>query len=462
MSLTDRRLRTAPGPRRSVEHRRRTFDVVEVAEDGTPRTGFDAVSALTVYLALLLLIPSDRVLPGLGNLGAPAVMWGFACFLWWIWHVLSRPREERLLLSPVSVAAWIFIGTMLLSYVFAMMRPIPVAEVLPADRALLRMLSFLGVVLVASTGIRSFARLQTLLRRLVLLTAVVATIGIVEFFLRRPLAPMIPTPGLVSGGGGGEDMRGDFLRSTATAIHPLEYATALSIAFPVALMLALRTSNRTRVIMISCAGLIGVSLVLAGSRSAIVGLLVGAIPLLLVLGARERVAAAIGGIAAIALVYVAVPGMIGTLRNLFLTAGSDTSVLSRTASLQLVDVLLPLSPWVGRGHGTFLPAYQIFDNQIILLLIEVGIVGTLAFVAVHVAAIVCVARCRTAPPAISGIAAALAAGCLVAVSLSIFFDSFSFPKAFGLLALAPGLCAGAWRVSQNLPLQFATSADAHA
>lgn len=443
------------GRRRSVEQRRATYDVVELADDGTPRHGFDAVSALTVYLVLLLLIPSDRVVPGLGNLGAPAILWGFACFLWWVWHVFSRRRVERVILSPVAIAACIFTGSVLLSYVFAMMRAIPAEEVLPADRALLRMLSFLGIVLVASTGIRSFDRLQTLLRRLAVLTGIIALIGILEFVTKTPIASAINIPGLVGGGGGGEDFRGDFLRSTATAIHPLEYATTLSVAFPVTLMLTLRSSGRTRTLMLTCAAMIGVALVLAGSRSAIVGLLVGTVPLLIVLGVRERIMAAVAGLAGLILVYVTVPGMIGTLRNLFLTAGSDSSVLSRTASLGLLDVLVPLSPWVGRGLGTFLPAYQIFDNQLVLLVIELGAVGTIAFISLYVTAIVCALRCLTHPPAIAGIAAALAAGCLVAVALSAFFDSFSFPKAFGLLALAPGLCAGAWHIAQDLPSQFA-------
>lgn len=459
MSLSDSLDRAPRHPRRSNRRRRTTYDVAQVADDGTLRTGFDAVSALTIYLVLLLLLPSDRVVPGLGDLGAPAILWGFACFLWWVWHVLSRRREERLILSSVAIAAWIFVGTVLLSYIFAMMRAIPPDEVLPADRGLLRMLSFLGVLLVASTGITSFDRLQALLRRLVLLTGVVALMGIVEFFLKTPIAPMIRIPGLVSGGGGTADMRGEFLRSSATAIHPLEYATTLSVAFPVALMLALRSSGRIRASMLSCAALIGLALVLAGSRSAIVGLLVGTVPLLIVLGVRERIFAAVAGISAIVLVYVAVPGMIGTLRNLFLSAGSDSSVLSRTESLQLIDMLVPLSPWVGRGLGTFPPSYQIFDNQFALLLVEVGIVGTLAFVGVYVTAIASVIRCRTHPPDISGIAVALAAGCLVALTLSLFFDAFAFPKAFGLLALAPGLCAGTWRVGQNFSLQFASPAD---
>lgn len=437
-----------------AEPRRASYDAVELADDGSTRHGFDAVSALTVYLVLLLLIPSDRVVSGLGNIGAPAILWGFGCFVWWTWHVLSRSRSEVRAFSPVGVAAWVFLGAILLSYVFAMMRAIPFDEVSPADRNLLRMLSFLGVVLVASNGIRTFSRLVTLLRRFSLLTALVALLGLIEFFTKTPLASSIVIPGLVSGGTDGAGMRGEFLRSAATAAHPLEYAMTLSVAFPVALMLALRSHGRGRPLLLASAGMIALALIIGGSRTAILGLVIGVIPLLFTLGARERIKALIAGAAALVVVYVTVPGMLGTLRNLFQSAGTDSSVLSRTASIDVFAELLPISPWTGRGLGTLLPRYRIFDNQFLLMLLEVGVIGTLAFVALYVVAIACVARCRTAPPAISGLAVAMAAGCLVAVALSAFFDSFAFPKAFGLLALMPGLCSGAWRVAQRLPETF--------
>jgi O-antigen ligase len=321
------------------------------------------------------------------------------------------------------------------------------------------MLSFLGVALVAASGIHTFGRLLTLLRRMVVLTGVVALMGVIEFVTETPLAASIPTPGLHGDGAGGAGMRGEFLRPAATALHPLEYAMTLSIAFPMALMLALRSRGRARVVMLVCAALIAMSLILAGSRSAILGLVIGTVPVLFVLGGRERIVALIAGAGAVAAVYVTVPGMIGTLRNLFQSVGSDSSVLSRTASLSIFDALLPVSPWVGRGLGTFLPAYQIFDNQFILFILELGVVGTAAFLLLYLVAIVCVARCRTAPPVISGIAAALAASCIVAVTLSAFFDSFAFPKAFGLLALAPGLCGGAWAIAQSLPRHFANRFD---
>ncbi|WP_159501571.1 O-antigen ligase [Microbacterium sp. 18062] len=440
---------------RSDEPVRTTYDAVELTEQGTPRRGFDAATALTVYVALLILIPSDRVVPGLGNLGAPAVLWGFACFLWWVWHVLSRRESDRLRRpSPVTIAALAFVGTVLLSYVFAMLRAVPADEVLPADRGLLRMISFLGVVLVAADGIRSFSRLIVLLKRIVVLAGFVALVGVLEFATDTPIGNAITIPGLSGSGDASLQVRGEFVRPTATAAHALEYATMLSVAFPIALMLALRSRGRTRATMFVCAALIGMALLLAGSRSAILGLVIGVIPLLAVLGGRERLMALFGGIAAVVAVYVTVPGMLGTLRNMFQSAGSDTSVLSRTESLDVFGMLLPVSPWVGRGLGTLLPRYQIFDNQFLLLVLELGVIGALGFVALYAVAIVCVAACRTAPPTIAGIAAALAAGCLVAVSLSAFFDSFSFPKAFGLLALAPGLCAAVWGIAQSLPAQF--------
>ncbi len=428
---------------------RATFDAVDLDNEGSPRSGFDAVTALTVYLIFLLLIPSDLVVPGLGNLGAPAILWGFVCLLWWTWHSLTR-RERFSRWSPVEVAVIVLFAAVLLSYIFAMLRPIPGDEVLPADRGLLRMLSFLGVTLVAATGIPNFARLFALLRRFAGITGVVAFLGIIEFALATPITRMLTIPGLVSSGYIGTEVRGGYLRPSATAIHPLEYATMLSVAFPVALILAMRTRGKSRYLMLASAGAIGLALVLAGSRSAILGLVVGVIPLVLVLGARERILAATGGALTVVAIYVLVPGMLGTLRYMFATAGEDSSIISRTESFGVFELMLPVSPWVGRGLGTFLPSYRIFDNQLLNLVLELGIIGTVAFLALYGCAIWCALTCRTAPPIIAGAAIALAASCVVAVMLSAFFDSFSFPKAFGVLALLPGLCGACWMLNMRL------------
>jgi hypothetical protein len=44
----------------------------------------DAVTVLTVYAVLLLLVPSTIVVPGLGSAGTPATVWAIVVLLWYV------------------------------------------------------------------------------------------------------------------------------------------------------------------------------------------------------------------------------------------------------------------------------------------------------------------------------------------------------------------------------------------
>lgn len=80
------------------------------------------------------------------------------------------------------------------------------------------------------------------------------------------------------------------------------------------------------------------------------------------------------------IIFIIVPGLIGSLSALFTTAGNDASVKSRTDSYDLAEWFINQSPILGRA-GTFMPKYRdILDNQYLMLLIETGLVGVLVFV----------------------------------------------------------------------------------
>ena len=75
-----------------------------------------------------------------------------------------------------------------------------------------------------------------------------------------------------------------------------------------------------------------------------------------------------------------IPGLIGTLRNLFLAigAGSDSSAQSRTIAFQHAAPLISAHPLFGQGFGTFLPNILFYtDDQYLNSLIEIGAVGLL-------------------------------------------------------------------------------------
>jgi O-antigen ligase len=110
--------------------------------------------------------------------------------------------------------------------------------------------------------------------------------------------------------------------------------------------------------------------------------------------------------------------------------------------------------WWGRGLGTFVPdVYFILDNQYLAALLQGGMIGLGAFVALLVVGL-CVARGvgrRATDPAMRSLGQALTAT-IASLAVSAFvFDSLSFRQSGFLLFLVIG-CAGAlWSLVRHEP-----------
>ena len=85
--------------------------------------------------------------------------------------------------------------SVLASYVSANMTALTVSQQNAADRGLILLAGWLGVLLVAADGIRSEARLATLCRRIVLGATVMAALGIAEFATGIDLTKYVTLPG---------------------------------------------------------------------------------------------------------------------------------------------------------------------------------------------------------------------------------------------------------------------------
>ena len=129
-----------------------------------------------------MLAPATQTVANLGALGAPATVFSVLAFLWF----LAGRLTGRLTLDPASgsvrKAMCVLLAAFTVSYIGLSGRSASSLETQAADRALILLLIWCGLVVVASAGITDRARLDTLLRRLVLLGTIVAAIGIVEFF----------------------------------------------------------------------------------------------------------------------------------------------------------------------------------------------------------------------------------------------------------------------------------------
>lgn len=338
-----------------------------------------------------------------------------------------------------------FLLSVAISYVWAMARPLPADEVSPADSGLLRVVSLCGIALVANDGIRSLERMRQLVRFVVAAAAAVSALSILQVATGRLWVDRIAVPGLVHTAVMDLGDRAGLIRPSGTASHPLEFASVLAMTFPLAIMYV-KGKGRLRplyAVLLSCLFL---GVLLSLSRTAILCLAIGLVFILPTLPRSWRIAGGIGAVALTGVLYVTVPGIVGTLRGMFLGISGDPSVQSRTDSYALVAEFIGRSPIVGRGLGTFLPKYWILDNMYLQILIELGMVGLLALLAVFVSAIVCALSARRSTWAsadkdlATGVAAGVSAG---AVSLA-FFDTFAFPQSAFVLFLLVGM-AGAYR-----------------
>lgn len=412
----------------------------------------DAVGWLTIYCIVLLAVPTRFVIAPLGSAGAPSMIFGLLSLLLWFGFQLSRSRSAAFQVQPVRLAMTVFILSICVSYVAAMARPIGADEISPADVALLAAASWTGTLLVAHDGIADRDRFGVLIHRLGVAGGLMAALGIAQFALGDTLVDHISIPGLASGLAGGFERQG-FTRPSGTATHPIEFGVLLTMLLPLALHIGIYRRGRPALTSwLPTIAIIAV-LPLSLSRSALLSGLVCLLVLLPTWPASRRWVVIAGVVVGGAILAISVPGLSGTIRGLFVSVDEDPSVQSRTDSYDLAVEFIENSPIFGRGLGTFLPKYWILDNQYLLMLITIGVVGVLAFLGVLVTAIWRLVKLRAhiSDPATRDLAQSLIASIIAGGVGLAFFDAFAFPMTAGTLFMIVGLAGGLTRLYRSEP-----------
>ncbi|GGV59173.1 hypothetical protein GCM10010294_06950 [Streptomyces griseoloalbus] len=413
----------------------------------------DATTILTGYLVLAVFVPSNLTLPALGGVGTPANVFALLGLLWylatWLGGRVLPAKGTRL----PRVAMCVLAAAVLLSYLAAATRDSSHEEALAADRGLIGLLVWVALVVLASAGIQERSRLETLMRRLVVLGTVVALIGYYDFFAATNIADSLDIPGLQASNAGISAMdRGSFTRPRSTTAHPLEFGGMLAILVPFAVHQAFDPARRHAGALRRWApvAIMAGALPLTVSRTSIIGAFI----VILVMVPRwkpQRRWAAIGLIlGSVAGFKVIVPGLIGTITNLFASflSDSDSSTQARTVKYGAIVPYLGERPWFGRGFGTFIPDLYFFtDNQYMLTLAEMGIVGLTALLFLFVTGIHTggVIRRLGRTESDRELGQAFLASALVALVISATFDALSFPMYAGMFFLilgAGGSCLG--------------------
>ncbi len=406
----------------------------------------DATTVLTGYLALAFFVPSNLTLPALGGIGTPANVFALLGLFWYLasWlcgRILPAPgtRGPRLAMAVLSAAV-------LLSYVADASRSGSHEEVLGADRGLIGLLVWVSLVVLASAGIQDRDRLETLMRRLVVMATVVAALGYYDFFAATNIADSISVPGLHASVGQIPAMdRGSFTRPRSTTAHPLEFGGMLAILVPFAVQQALDPVR-------AAAGafrrwgpvaVMGGALPLTVSRTSIIGAAIVAL-VLLPRWRPQRRWGAIGLLTgSVGVFKVLIPGLIGTITTLFSSflSNSDSSTQARTVKYSAIWPYLRERPLFGRGLGTFTPDLYFFtDNQYMLTLAETGLVGMAALLVLFVTGVHQGGAIRRAALVESDreLGQAYFASAMVALVISATFDALSFPMYAGMFFLVLG------------------------
>jgi O-antigen ligase len=424
-----------------------------IAETRTVReTKTDAVRLLSYYLLLLMLIPADLVFAPMGAAGGPATLFALVLFVVFLGAWLHPSHITYSGRQPIRTVTVLFVCVIIASYASANRHTMPVLERNAADRGLIFAFGWLGLTLLAADGIKTMDRLRTLIRRIVLGATAIAALGMAQFFTGLNATKYIKVPGLSALTSANDLLsRGSFNRPSATASHPLELATVLVMALPLALHQARFAPPGERLRRWGQVAVIGLTAPMTVSRSAILGLIVIGLVLLPTWPKRDRRVSYVTIIFASVMMWLTVHGLVGTMKELFLNIGSDSSSSSRSNAFTAAGIYVSHNPWFGRGLGTFLPqTYFYIDDQYLTSLIETGILGLLALLAVFITGWYCARSGRRAAVDLASrdLGQCLAAG-IAAAAVSFFtYDALSFSMASGLTFLLAG-CCGAYRRFQR-------------
>lgn len=444
------------------------------------RWRFDAVDAVTVYIALSCLIPASDALVGLNSYGRPSMLWGLLLLFWWFGdHLYRGAREPARHAKPARFVFGVFVVVALVSFAAAMLRGQPIDQVSPAVNGVLQLSSWAGVLLIAADGIRTVDQVRTIMRRFVWMACFEAAIGVVQFATRESVVDHLSIPGLEVVEPSPIQVRGAFVRANGTTIHPLEYGSVLCMALPMALALA-ATSRRSvpldrRPVEGSLAwlarwapaGFLAGALLLSASRSSLLGLIAAIAVVAPGLPRVSRRTLLIGGATLAVLVMVAVPGLFRTMEGFFLGASDDPSTLSRTNGLAAAPGFIKASPFIGTGLGTFLPRYYVFDDAWVLITIELGIIGAVMFGALLAVAMYSALRAHWVSSRVDVGVLGQALAAAVATTAVVFagFDGLSFPVSAGMLFLILGLSSALLTAAHadrdSEPMARHRSLDAH-
>ncbi|GAA4018449.1 hypothetical protein GCM10022247_47500 [Allokutzneria multivorans] len=426
-----------------------------------PREFFAALPAhyVLVAFAVLLALPQNVVIAGVGGSLTPARLIAAVCLIWWVVARAAGGMGVRVDVNPVRATVLGGSLVLLAAHALALGLGTPPELLGGADRGWMLYALCVGVALLACDGLSGLGALRAVLGAVVLGVTVSAIAAVAHFAAGIDLRALISLPGTeVQGMGAINLARGGLERALGFANHPIELAALSASAIPLALYLG--RYARWRPLWWVCAFVMAAGIVVSISRTGLLGLAMIGVFLLPRLGFVRWALGAIVTAVFAALAMTAEPKLSAVVGQTVAGSSNDYSVWSRLADYEYVLGRLALRPFSGQGFGTYTaPPQPYLDNQYLFTLVESGVPGLLVLVALLLvpvisarAAWVRLGRKATMPELRD---AAWAVGSALAVAAMCFatFDALAFPQFQGLTFLLIGI-AGAvasWERAETSP-----------
>jgi O-antigen ligase len=412
---------------------------------------------LAGFIAMLWLIPfQDVALPV--SLPVDAKLDRFALAglaLVWLAALLARgpdaPHPRR---SAVNVAVGSFVVLAAASVLLNVQALANVDDLTIAIKKFALLGAYVIFFYIASTSLRQ-VEVSAFCGLIVGLACVTALLTIWEYRtgtnLFYDITERLMPPGFSLGAATGDEKFGR-PAVTGPTQHGLAVATMLAFAFPFALIGVIRSRGRRKL-----AYALASAVILAGAaatlRKSAVVVPAAAVVVLFAYRPRALIRLAPLGLVLLMLANALSPGALGSLRGQLRPdrVGGSTSTLGRTQDYTAVapDVKAHLA--TGRGYGSYdSHKYRLLDNQYLALLIETGVLGVAAYVAMMLAILLTAHRIirsgdsSRAPPAL-----AIAGAAAAFIVCNALFDVLAFAQVpylfFLLAALVVVLAQGAPR-----------------
>jgi hypothetical protein len=412
---------------------------------------------LQVFAIAVMVFPSDTVIKAVGAAGYPAGLIGVFVFGVFFVSVLFGFHDLSSHWHPMRSVLCVIWVAVLVSYIFMDWGLLTEIQLASADRMLIRFAAVTGIALVAAEWLRSLDEVMRVVRVLCWGAAFCGLVAAVQYWLSFDIAHYLrQIPGfVVNQDNPAITARGSLNRVAGTATTSIEMGVAAGMLVPLAVCLGIYERGKSPFKRWAPLAVIIFGVATSVSRSAIISVVIAFTTLVVLMPPALRLAALCGMPIALAGIFMSAHGLIGVLASFFGAVSNDPSVQYRTHDYPVAEQLWQAAPWFGHGPGTYSPtdSLNIFDNQYLSSVVELGAVGVLALLVFLVgpAIVAIAARPYSTTPDLRLLCGALAGSAFAATACSFTFDSMAFPMFVNVHAIVIGLVGACWRLAAAGP-----------